>query len=131
MKTRFIAAALVLVSLWGVCAPLALSAETQAARQASRFRKHSCCPSGYSAIALPIFVSPAPAKMPCGGQSPCCAKQAPAKPALLALNHDERPALEIKPLWTSDGPPNNRIGTALISAVLSSSLFLRSTVLRI
>src|SRR5579862_3892228 len=108
MKTRFIAAVLVLASLWSVSAPLALSASTHAAGQAAGLKKHSCCPHGQSAFALPLFVSPAPATMPCGGQSPCCAKQAPAKPALLALNQNERPALEIAPLWTDDGPSTDR-----------------------
>jgi hypothetical protein len=130
MKTRFIAAAMVLIALWGVSAPLALSASTHIAGQTSRLRTHSCCPHGRSVIALPFFVSPAPATMPCGGQSPCCAKQAPAKPALLALNQDERPALEISPVWTNDTASNHPTAVVKRSCGLSLSLLLHSTVLR-
>lgn len=131
MKTRFIAVALVLVSLWGVGAHLVLYASTQSARQTSGLKTHSCCPRQHFAFALPIFVSPAPANMPCGGQSPCCAKQAPAKPALLAVNQHERPALEIAPVGRNDQAPNHRTDTAPNSSSLPPSLFLHSTVLRI
>jgi hypothetical protein len=128
MRTGFIAAALVLISLWGLSAPLVLAAT---ARQTGASRTHACCPSGNFAFAPPIFVSPAPATMPCGGQSPCCAKQAPAKPALLALNQENRPGLESAPIRTSDGARNDRASIAMTSAGLSPSLFLHSAVLRI
>jgi len=131
MKTRFIAVAMLLTVLWGVSAPLALSASTPTAGQTSGLRTHSCCPHGHSLIALPIFVSPAPATKPCGGQSPCCAKQGPAKPALLALNQDKRPALEISPVWTNDTASNNPTAMVKRPSGLSLSLFLHSTVLRI
>lgn len=123
MRIRFTAAALVLVSLWSVGAPLTLSASTQIARQASALKKHSCCPHGQSAFALPLFVSPTPATMPCGGQSPCCAKQAPAKPALLALNQNERPASEIAPLWMNGGPSSGRASTGRLPPALRPPSF--------
>ena len=128
MKTRFIAAALMLISLWGLSAPLVLAATT---KQTAASRMHACCPGGHTAFSLPMFVSPGPATMPCGDQHPCCAKQAPAKPALLALNQENRAALEYARLSASDGAPNNRTGAAITSASLSPCLFLRSTVLRI
>lgn len=126
MRTRFIAATLVLISLWGLSGPLVLAA---AARQTAASRTHACCPGGHSAFGLPIYASPA--AMPCGGQRPCCAKQSPAKPALLALNQENRPGLESAPIQTSDGARNDRSSAAVTSAGLSPSLFLRSTVLRI
>lgn len=129
MKTTFIAAVMVLISLWSVSAPLALAASLNAARQTAALRTHACCPNGHSALALPVFVSPPPSSMPCGGQSPCCARQAPAKPALLALNHEYRPGLTSAPAWTND-QPNSRTSAAVTSGGLSPCLFLHSTVLR-
>ena len=132
MKTRLIAAAMVLISLWSVSAPLALAASIHTARQTTALKTHVCCPREDFAFALPIFVSPPPSSMPCGGQSPCCANQAPAKPALLALNQQYRPGLESTPFWTDETSSNDRTGAVVTPCnVLSSSLFLRSTVLRI
>lgn len=128
MKTRFIAAALVLISLWSLGAPLVLAAS---AKRTTASGKHACCPGVHSAFALHIFLSSSPATMPCGGQHPCCAKQAPAKPALLALNQENRPGRENVPIWISDGARNDRTSTAMTSASLLPSLFLRSTVRRI
>jgi len=127
MRTRFIAAALLLISLWGLTAPLVLAA---GARQTAASRTHACCPSGHFALGLPFFLSQTPA-MPCGGQHPCCAKQAPAKPALLALNQENQPGPESTPVSTIDGAPNDRTVIAQSAASISPSLFLRSTVLRI
>lgn len=132
MKTRFIAAAMVLVLLWGVCAPLALAASIRTARQIAAMKTHVCCPLEHSAFALPFFVSPPPSSMPCGGQSPCCAKQPPAKPAFPALNQQYRPRLEGTPVWTNETASNDRTGAALTSGDgLSPSFFHHSTVLRI
>lgn len=78
-----------------------------------------------------MFVTFAPAKMPCGGQSPCCAKQAPAKPAIPALNQNEQTAMESVPGWKHDTAINDHTGISPISADFSPSLFLHSTVLRI
>jgi len=129
MKTRFIAAAaLVLVSLWGVSAPLVFAAT---ATQTATSRTHTCCWDGHIAFGLPISAASSSAAAPCGGQHPCGAKQAPAKAALLALNQENRPGLESGPLSTSDGVSHDRTSTAMTSAGLSPSLFLRSTVLRI
>ena len=130
MKTRLIAAAMVLVSLWGVGAPLALAASIPTPKQRAMLKTHTCCPREHAALAVPFFVSPTPASMPCGGQSPCCAKQSPAKPALLALNPEYRPGLESTPVWTNEMASNS--GTAAVtSADGLSSLFLHSTALRI
>jgi hypothetical protein len=128
MKTRFIAAALVLVSLWGVSAPLVLAAT---ARQTATSRTHTCCWGGHIAFGLPISAVSSSTAAPCGGQHPCCAKQAPAKAALAALNQENRPGLESAPVQTIDGAPNARIGIAVTPAGLSHSSLLRSTVLRI
>lgn len=131
MKTRFIAATMMLVSLWGIGAPLALSASIQVSSQTAGSKTHSCCPHGHAALALPIFVSSAPARMPCGGQSPCCAKQAPAKPALVALNHQYRPGLAGTAFAANGAPSDIRTGTATTSTGLAPPLFPHSTVLRI
>jgi len=131
MKTRFIAAALVLISLWGLGEPLALAASAATARQTATSRTHACCPGEHSSFGLPIFLSSSLAAMPCGGQHPCCAKQVPAKPALLAVSQDHRPGLESAPVSANDGARNDRTSSTMTSAALSPSLFLRSTVLRI
>lgn len=128
MRTRFIAAALMLISLWGLSAPVVLAATTG---QTAASRTHACCPGGHTAFSLSMFVTPGPPTMPCGEQHPCCAKQAPAKPALTAMNQENRPALESTRLSASDGAPNDRTDAAVTSAGLSPALFLHSTVLRI
>ena len=129
MKTRFIVAtALVLFSLWGVSAPLVLAAT---ASQTATSRTHTCCWGGHIAFGLPISEAWSSAAAPCGSQHPCCAKQAPAKAALPALNQENRPGLESPPVQTSDGTLNARIGIAVMLAGLSHSPLLRSTVLRI
>jgi len=53
---------------------------------------HSCCPSLRSRIAASVFVTIAPAKMPCGKHHPCCARQAPdSPPSLPAISRMPRP----------------------------------------
>lgn len=131
MRSRFIAATMVLISLWSVSAPLALAKSIPSSRQTAALRTHACCPREHSALALPIFVSPPPSSMPCGGQSPCCAKQAPAKPALLAFNQQYRLGLESTPAWTNETKSSDGAGAIMTSvANLSPSLYLHSTVLR-
>jgi hypothetical protein len=123
---------MVLISLWSVSAPLALAESIPSPGQTAALRTHACCPREHSALVVPLFVSSPPSSAPCGGQSPCCAKQAPRKPALLALNQQYRPGLESTPAWTNETKSSDGAGVIMTSADnLSPSLFLHSAVLRI
>ena len=109
-----------------------LGAASLSTARTAALKTHACCPNGNSVLALPIFVSPAPTSIPCGGHSPCCAKQAPAKPALPAFSQLYRPGLEGTPVWTNETSSHDRTGAAVTSSDgLSPSLFLHTTVLRI
>ena len=83
MTKRFIAVlALASLSWWSVPAAMAMAmhsrphANHETAQPASEAQDHSCCPEGHSLFAPPIFVTPAPAPMPCQDY-PCCTQQGP------------------------------------------------------
>lgn len=141
MKKRFIAA-IVLASLaeWSVpvafaSAPLSRSSTSEkSAQQTAATHDASCCPGVPSRFEPPVFVTAAPAEMPCGEQHPCCAKPAPPNsPGLPAPNSTVRRGSDGAPVTIAD---QHRDGRPRIAAGTSGSnpfqpYSVRSTVLRI
>jgi len=141
MKEKFIAAVvLASLALWSVPAAFAStlhpgsSISEKPAEQIASGRDHSCCPGFHSRIVLPLFVTPAPAEMPCGDQHPCCAKPAPQNsPALPAAGPTVRPGSEGAPVAIADqyGDGRARIAAEATGRNPFQPYSVRSTVLRI
>ena len=142
MKKRLIAA-VVLVSLALMNVPVALAFPLQAGPSttakpvepaASLGHDHSYCRRVHAKFVPMLFVTPAPAGMPCSDQHPCCAKPGPEDPpALPAASKSVRSSSEAAPVTVADGHRDGRIRTA--ATTMSGDAFqpysTRSTVLRI
>lgn len=94
---------------------------------------HSCCPGSHPRISPILFLANNSPAMPCGGQHPCCAKQAPSNPSTMPVETKvSRHAPERVLAIVTDAPSSGRNRIIGISATcFLAPPAARSTVLRI
>src|SRR5689334_18636071 len=137
MRKKIIAALIVGSTIcWSVtpaAASFALRSFRSVHERSASAHQHNCCPQARGSVVPVMMAAPAPAKVPCGGQHPCCMQQAPDRsPALPVAKEDSQQrsanlstiATEVTYISSFVSSTQTRYDTTAESALL------RSTVLR-